>query len=471
MCNSNLRLAGVRALLGIAVLLLAWSAGAQGNSPGAPPNGPEQQSAHPITTMFPHPDTAPWFVAAQINVISQGHPPFHAAYSGALSLNPHSEWRTSEVLTLYMGLQLKSRTEILLDFESAGGRGISDALGLAGFTNLDVVRNPELGRTPYLARAMFHYVLPLSGDTIEAERGPFSLFTRLPARRLELRAGKFSMADSFDMNAVGSDSHLQFMNWTVDNNGAYDYAADTRGYTSAVMLDYEDRSWGVRFAESLMPKVANGSHLQWDLRRAHAENVELDLSPRLLPDRLSAVRLLAFVNHANMGEYDQAIANFLEHRTAIPEVSAHPPHVAVKYGFGLNLEQAVSANARVFARWGWNEGQHESYAYTEVDQTWEFGADYRGALWRRNLDRVGAAFVSNGIARPHQQYLALGGHGFLLGDGALDYGRETIEEAYYTVHLWRGLYTGFDLQHINNPGYNRARGPVLVPAIRIHLEL
>jgi Carbohydrate-selective porin, OprB family len=228
MCNSNLWLAGARALLGIAVLLLAWSAGAQGNSPGAPPNGPEQQSSDPITTMFPHPDTAPWFVAAQIDVISQGHAPFHADYSGSLSLNPHSEWRTSEVLT---------------------------------------------------------------------------------------------------------------------------------------------------------------------------------------------------------------------------------------------------ANARVFARWGWNEGQHESYAYTEVDQTWEFGADYRGALWRRNLDRVGAAFVSNGIARPHQQYLALGGHGFLLGDGALDYGRETIEEAYYTVHLWRGLYTGFDLQHINNPGYNRARGPVLVPAIRIHLEL
>ena len=67
-------------------------------------------------------------------------------------------------------------------------------------------------------------------------------------------------------------------------------------------------------------------------------------------------------------------------------------------------------------------------------------------------------------------YLALGGKGFLLGDGALTYRRENILETYYTLHLWRGVFTSFDLQHINNPGYNRDRGPVLVPGLRLHLE-
>jgi high affinity Mn2+ porin len=125
---------------------------------------------------------------------------------------------------------------------------------------------------------------------------------------------------------------------------------------------------------------------------------------------------------------------------------------------------------RVFARFGWNEGQHESFAYTEVDQTVEVGGDLRGSFWKRKQDKVGVALVSNAISKVHQEYLALGGKGFLLGDGALNYGREQIVEGYYNLHVWRGIFTGPDLQHITNPGYNRDRGPVLVPGARLHLE-
>jgi hypothetical protein len=50
------------------------------------------------------------------------------------------------------------------------------------------------------------------------------------------------------------------------------------------------------------------------------------------------------------------------------------------------------------------------------------------------------------------------------------YGRENIFEAYYNAHVWQGFFTGVGLQHINNPGYNRVRGPVLVPSVRFHLE-
>jgi high affinity Mn2+ porin len=142
----------------------------------------------------------------------------------------------------------------------------------------------------------------------------------------------------------------------------------------------------------------------------------------------------------------------------------------VKYGFGASLEQHISSDVTAFARWGWNEGQHESFVYTEVDQTVLAGADLAGTRWGRRLDKVGAAFVSNGISAVHQKYLALGGHGFLLGDGALTYGRENIVESYYTAHLWRGIFAGPGLQHINNPGYNRDRGPVWVAGARVHLE-
>jgi len=439
-----------------------------------PPAGHAQDAADEggeSTSIFPHSSTARWWVSGQINLVFQSHPGFHALYSGPNSLSAQGEHATSRVLTLYTGYQLAKHTEALFDLESAGGRGISDALGMAGFTNVDVVRNPTLGSKPYIARAMVHHVFALSKDEQDAERTPTSLFTKLPTRRFELRAGKMSTADYFDVNSAGSDSHLQFLNWTAVNNGAYDYAADTRGYTVAAMAEYEDRSWGVRFAEALMPKVANGPSLDFNLLRARSENIELEFRPELLKERHTVVRLLSFINHANMGSYHEAVQAFLAGVDIRPTIEAHRKQGRIKYGLGLNAEQELTKTVRVFGRLGWNEGQNESFAYTEVDQAIEAGADWRLERWQRPTDKLGAVFITNGISRLHQLYLALGGNGFLLGDGKLTYGREDIVETYYTAHLWRGVYFSPELQWAAHPGYNKDRGPVVVPGLRLHLEL
>jgi len=422
------------------------------------------------TTMWPHSDSSRYWISGQSNTIFQAHPAFHARYTGVNSLLPRGEYKVSLVETLFTALQASKNTDLILDIESAGGRGISQAFGLAGFTDLDVVRNPTLGAAPYIARVMLHQTVPLSKSTTQATRGPFSLATQVPIRRLEFRVGKFGTADFFDQNSAGSDSHLQFLNWTIDNNGAYDYAADTRGYTYGAMVEFQDRNWGMRFGEMLMPKVANGIDLVWNLRRAHAENIEFEARRSLIHGRSGAFRFLSYFNHANMGVYRQANQNFLAGATPTPDITAHPFHTTLKYGFGVNAEQELTQNLRVFARWGWNEGQHESFAYTEVNETVLVGGDFRGTKWNRKNDKIGLAFVSNGISRDHQIYLALGGHGFLLGDGALNYGREDIVESYYNVHVWRGAFIAPDLQHILNPGYNRDRGPVWVPSMRLHLE-
>jgi carbohydrate-selective porin OprB len=335
---------------------------------------------------------------------------------------------------------------------------------------LDIVRNPLLSKAPYLARGMLHKVFALSKDKVENARNPLSLFDELPRRRLEIRFGKFSMVDFFDQNSVGSDTHLQFTNWTVDNNGAYDYAADTRGYTVGVVADYEDRNWAFRFAEALMPKVANGTDLVWQPWKAHAENFEFDWQHGIVPKKPGVIRLLGYTNYANMGIYRDAVIQFEEGLVPRPDITNHPWHITRKYGFGVNLEQSLSRNFVAFARWGWDNGKTESFAYTEVDSTWLEGLGVYGAKWHRQKDRAGIAFVSNGIAKDHQNYLAHGGLGFLLGDGALNYGRENILETYYTAHVWRGIYVSPGVQHINNPGYNRDRGPVIVPSFRLHLE-
>ena len=425
------------------------------------------------TSMFRHSGTSPFWLSGQANIIFQGHPPFYALYSGPNSLSNIGEYKTSLVGTIFGGVQLPrthQRTEFLLDIESTGGRGISQALGLAGFTNLDVVRNPNLGSTPYVARAEFHQIVPLSRRTEEAERGPLSLATEVPARRFEFRIGKMSTVDSFDLNSVGSDSHLQFLNWTVDNNGAYDYAADTRGYTYGVELEYQDRWWIARYGLMLMPTVANGIDLDWALRRARGNNEEVTLKRGLWGKRPGAIRVLSFTNYGDMGSYREAINAYLDHQNPVPDVTLHRHQGTVKYGFAGNTEQQITGELRGFARFGWNEGRHESFAYTEVDQSASAGADYGGVRWGRGLDKIGVAFVSNAISKDHQTYLRDGGVGFLLGDGSLHYGRENILESYYNLHAWMGVYYALDAQYIVNPGYNRDRGPVLVPALRMHVE-
>jgi high affinity Mn2+ porin len=470
--------AAMQSVLGLVVLVVTSPTLAQ-QTLAATSSLPDAPSAETSTAIFPHSETARYYIAGQANIVFQAHAPFHSPYDGPNSLQARGEYKTSLVGTLFLGYQLNKNpryaTDFIADFESAGGRGISQALGLAGFTNLDVVRNPSLGSRPYLARVQVHQTIGLTDKLIEAERTPFSLSTQVPERRFELHLGKMSLPDYFDINDIGSDSHLQFLNWTVGNNGAWDYAADTRGYTYAAVLEYHDRAWSARYALAAMPTVANGIELDWAFSRASGQNFEFELRKPWLgrlvsPERQGTVRILSFVNHANMGLYRDAVNAYLSGQDPTPDIGEHAKFSSVKYGFALNAEQELTKNLRIFTRVGWNEGQHESFAYTEVDQTVAIGGDFSGDAFSRPYDKLGVAFVSNAIKRDHQNYLRYGGLGFLLGDGNLNYAREDILESYYTLHTWRGLYYSLDLNFIEHPGYNQDRGPVLVEAVRMHVD-
>src|SRR6201981_2045749 len=328
----------------------------------AAPEPTDPPDDNPVESMFPRIGNTRFWLSGQANFIFQTHPPFHAPYSGKNSLNPNYEKATSRVLTLYTGVRLNDSTELLVDIEEAGGAALSTGLGLAGAPNLDIVRNPLLTKAPYLARGMIHKVVALSKDKVENQRSFLSLFDEVPRRRLELRFGKFSMVDFFDQNSVATDTHFQFTNWAIANNGAYDYAADTRGYTVGITAEYQDRNWGFRFAEALMPKVANGIDLVWRPWQVHAENWEYELRHGIIPHKGGVLRLLAFTNYANMGIYREAVAQYKDGLVPLPDITHHPWHITRKYGFGVNPEQNLTRNLIAFARFGWSNGKTESFA-------------------------------------------------------------------------------------------------------------
>jgi high affinity Mn2+ porin len=410
----------------------------------------------------------PMLLGTQIDFIRQDLLPFQAKYSGANSLQSGGDAKTSEAYGLYTGLAVVHGLEGYLDVEMVRGKGISRTVGLAGITNGDVIRqgSADLGDGPYIARAFLRYTIGLGTALDTLARAMDQLPQTARAERIEITAGKFALSDLFDVNRYANSARQQFMNWGLFQNTAWDYAADTRGYSNGVAVNWVHPLWALRAAAMQMPLKANGNVFDSDLRRAHGFNVEFEGHVEATG---TVVRLLAYDNEARMGLYSEALANA---GSSAPNIALDDAPGRFKYGWGANLEQPIADKGETgaFFRYGWGDGAAESFVFTESDRQYSGGFQVSGAHWGRSDDRIGIATVIDGIVAVHQEYLAAGGEGFLLGDGGLDYGEEQIVEAYYRIQLGKYVEVSPDYQYIRNPGYNRDRGPATVWSLRLNVR-
>jgi high affinity Mn2+ porin len=364
----------------------------------------------------------------------------------------------------------RARLDGYLDVEMARGRGISRASGLAGVTNGDVLRQgtADLGNGPYVARAFLRYTVGRGSEVDTVSPATDQLAGPVLRHRVEITAGKFAVSDLFDLNRYANSTRTQFLNWGLFQNTAWDFAADTRGYSNGVALSWITPLGAVRVGSFQMPRQANGNAFDSDLRRARGDNVELTLNA--LPAD-GVVRVLGYVNHARMGDYRAALATADAGR-ARPDIVADDAPGRVKRGIGVNVEQPIADGGETgaFLRWGWNDGATESFAFTEVEGHLSGGVQLAGTHWRRSADRLGIAALRHTIGSAHRDYLAAGGSGFLLGDGSLTYGPETFVESYYRTQLGAFLSLSPDVQYVRNPGYNRDRGPAWIATLRANLR-
>ena len=352
----------------------------------------------------------------------------------------------------------------------ARGSGVSHASGLAGVTNGDVLRQgtADLGNGPYVARAFLRMTFPL-GDAVDTVgRGIGQLAGTVARRRVEVAAGKMAASDLFDVNRYANSTRTQFLNWGLFQNTAWDFAADTRGYTNGAAVAWISPRVALRIGSFQMPRQANGNVFDSDLRRARGDNVELTLSA--LPAG-AVVRLLAYQNHARMGDYAEALALGRSAGT-VPNIVADDQPGRRKRGIGVNIEQPLADGGEtgLFARAGAEDGTTESFAFTEVEGHLSGGVQVSGARWGRLKDHLGVAALRHTINDAHRAYLAGGGLGFLLGDGTLRYGPETFVESYYSIQVGPYIQVSPDVQYVRNPGYNRDRGPAWVETVRANLR-
>jgi high affinity Mn2+ porin len=453
----------------------AWAMDNSGDGPNANPT--DASITAPGTIGAPAAaDNWPMLLGAQYTFIDQNQSALRSPYVGPLSLNPRGDTEATNTVGIYTGWAPVSWGQLYLDVEKFDGEGVSDATGLAGLTNGDVVREGVAGikKEFYIARLYARFMLPL-GDAVESvDRGQDQIPGTEAATRLELKIGRMALPDDFDQNRYAGQARTEFLNWSLWANTAWDYAANTRGYTNGVVVGYISPSWSLKYGFYLMPLQPNQQELDYSVGLAHAQNLELRLSPW---DTGTIVRLLGYLNTARMGLYEQALA-IAAATGSTPNVDADARDGRHKVGFGINAEQPLADNGDtgLFLRYGWDDGTAQTFVFTDVDEVGSFGAQLAGSHWHRSDDRFGVAVVSESLSEPHREYLAAGGCSFVLCDGRLNYAHEQILESYYRIGFnWPeqpALHWQLspDFQYVRNPSYNQDRGPVHFWALRFHLE-
>jgi high affinity Mn2+ porin len=414
----------------------------------------------------------PQLLDAQYTLISQYQYPPTSPYAGSLSLRAQGDEERSHSFGAYFGVPLARNLQFYFDMEMFKGEAVSSGTGLGGGANGDVVHagTANLGKRAYVARRYLRYLIPFGDETQDVERAQDQLPGKEANRHFEFKLGKMAVSDDFDKNRYADSARTQFFNVALANNVAWDFAADTRGYTNGFLAAYVAPTWALRYGVYLMPAYANGQTLEWPIARARGEQTELTLQPD--STGAWALRLLAFRNIARMGIYSDAI-EIAEATGTVPDIRLDDRDGRRKYGFGANTDIPLADNGEtgLFARAGWNDGKTESFAFTEVDRTLSAGVQLSGVHWGRKDDHIAIGTTSNALSPDHRDYLALGGSGFLLGDGRLNYAQERALELQYRAHVVEHVEITPDFEFIRAPGYNKDRGPARFVGARLHLEM
>jgi high affinity Mn2+ porin len=412
-----------------------------------------------------------WNFHFQFTGIIQYNPEFHAPYSGQNSFQPKAARAFSVTTTAYIGRKLWSGASLYFNPEMSGGAGLSSTLGIAGFPNGETFRIGEASPVVYVARFFLRQQINLDKDHFDTLYDGINQFReRVSQKRFTINIGKFGIADFFDGNSVSHDPRTDFMNWSLMNNGAYDYAANTRGYTGGIILEYYTPGWVIRGGTALMPLEANGPTLNFNWAKSNSETFEIQKNYAFhgLPGN---ARLLFYFNTSKAPSYQTVINEDQDGTDTSLNVVTGTQYGGKKFGMGISVNQAFSKRLNSFLRLGWNDGKTATWVFTEIDNSLSLGFRYYGIGRGRLADNIGLAFVTNGISASHREFLNIGGYGFIIGDGKLPhYTRENIVEFFYQVKLFEQLYATLDYQFVAYPAYNHDRGPVSLLAARVHIN-
>ncbi len=408
-----------------------------------------------------------WSLHGQATFVDQYHPAFRSPYRGHNSLDPGSRGNETFDTTLFAGMRLWEGGEAYADPEIDQGFGLSNTVGVAGYPSGEAYK---VGKAePYfrLQRLFFRQSFDLGGEMQDIAPAANQLGGQRSADSLVITAGKMSVTDVFDTNSYAHDPKADFLNWSLIDAGAFDYAADAWGYSYGVTAEWTKDWWTLRAGLFDLSRVPNTTELERGF--GQYELVTEGEERHTLWDHPGKLKFLAFINRGRMGSYNDALR--LAAATGDAPDTALVRRPSTRPGFSVNLEQQVADDLGGFVRGSWNDGSKEAYEFTEINRSLTAGLSLKGSSWGRPDDTIGVAGVVNALSSAARNYFAAGGMGILIGDGQLPhYGTEDIGEVYYNAAITGWLSAGADYQLIVHPAYNPDRGPVSVLAFRLHAQ-
>lgn len=412
------------------------------------------------------PSQETWSLHGQATEVIQGYPSFPSAYNGQNSLSPQSQVTNTTTATLFLGRRLWEGAEVYFNPELYEGKGVSSTYGMAGFPNGEAQKNGSWDFGYGDARLFLRQVIGLGGATEHIDADQNQLAGMEDISRVTLTAGKFSATDIFDNNTYSHDPRGQFFNWALMDSAAWDYPANTRGYTQGFAVELNQEHWALRYGAFLVPMTPNSNDLTFHGFNNLGQVIELEERYKLGSNPGKA-RFLAFLNRDRGADFADALALGDDINTAMAEQRQWGDN---KYGFAVNLEQQVMENVGAFARLSWNNGATEDFMFTQIDESLAGGVSLDGKMWGRPEDVIGIGGAVNGVSSEQRKALEDGYYGIMLGDGTLSYSPEAIFETYYAFHFLQYATLSPDYQFALNPGYNTDRGPVNIFAVRLHLQ-
>jgi high affinity Mn2+ porin len=412
-------------------------------------------------------ETEGWAIHGQGTNVWLLQPAFRSAYQGPHSLRSGANGRETVDVTLYAGFRPWSGAEIWINPEVDQGFGLSDTFGVAGYPSGEAFKVGKAEPYFLVQRGFLRQTINLDGETEKLDPDLNQLGGTQTADRLVFTIGKYSIIDIFDTNKYAHDPRNDFFNWSIIDQGAFDYAANSWGYTYGAALEWYQDWWTARagvFDLSQEPNSVALSHgfAQGQFVAELEERHELWEQPGKL-------KFLYWLTRGRLGTYLDAIS--LGAATGQTPSTSDVRRFRTKDGFGLNLEQRLAEDFGVFARASISQGTVEEVDFTEINQSVSGGLSLTGLRWGRPDDTVGLAGAINRISHQGKLYLAAGGLGGIIGDGQLpNAGPEQILEAYYNIAIVKFAQFTADYQFINHPAYNRDRGPVSIFGVRLHLQ-
>jgi high affinity Mn2+ porin len=403
----------------------------------------------------------------QATFVEQAHPSFRSPYQGPNSLSPDAEGRETFDLTLFAGWRPWSGAEIWINPEIDQGFGLDDTVGVAGFPSAEAYKVGKARPYLRLQRLFLRQTIDLGGGDESVDPAANTFGGHQSNNRIVLTIGKFSVPDIFDANDYAHDSKHDFLNWAIIDTGTFDYAADAWGYTAGGAAEWYQGPWTVRLAVMDLSIIPNSETL--DPHFGQFQMIGEGERRWTIGGKAGALRITGFISRGRMGTFDDAVV--LAEDTGQTPSTALVREYRSRGGFGLDAQQQVTETLGVFARAGVANGDVEPYEFTDIDRTVALGVSLKGARWGRADDTVALAGVIDGITAEHQLYAADGGLGILVGDGRLPHpGDERIVETYYDLAVRKAVHMSLDYQFVDNPGYDKDRGPVSIFAARVHVQ-